>query len=128
VVRDVYPRWSYVVLLGLALASVEFAAAYGPLWGSYAAYGIALALGVVVYYQGEARVTPGPIFANAIGAVSVGVVVSLVVGTAMHVFFLGAPWDFTLWRVALTLWPAWAGIGCAFVSAFFLTGLWAALS
>lgn len=118
-----YPRWLYVALLGAGVAALEFAAAFGGTWQSYAAYATALALGGVVFYQGEARVTDGPVFANAVVALFVGTAVSLLVAAGLLTAVLGAPFDLALWQAGITMFDAWLGVAFALVTTFFLVGL-----
>lgn len=118
-----YPRWLYVALLTASVAALEFAAAFGGTWQAYAAYATALALGGVVFYQGEARVTTGPVFANAVVALFAGTVASLLLAAGLRTYVLGAPFDFALWQAGVLMFDAWLGVGFAVVTTFFLVGL-----
>lgn len=122
------PRWLHVASLGVAMAALEFAASFGTTPQVWLAYAGALALGVVVYYQGEKAVTPEPVFANVAAAMVIGPLLSLVVATALLRYYLGMPVDFALWRVGIVMWSTWLGIAFAFICSFFVTGLGAAIS
>lgn len=118
-----YPRALYVGLLALAVASLQFAATFGGRWHARIALLAALVLGAVVFYQGEQRLVPGPIFANFAAGVGLGTVASVVFTGALLMWFLNAPWDLAMWQGALFVWDVAAGIDFALVTSFFVVGV-----
>lgn len=122
-----YPRWVYVGLLAAALGASQLAAAFGEPWQVYGAYATTLVLGVVVFYQSEARVTRGPVVASVLVALFAGTVASLLVAAGLVTYVLDAPLDFALWRVGLVMFDTWLAVGFALLGAFFLVGLLSAL-
>lgn len=116
-------RWQHVGGFGLAVAGTGFAAAFGGRRAVVVAYLLALALGAVLYVQGEAFAAVGPVFGNALVGYLAGVVGSLGLATGLFVWLLDAPVDYAAWQVGLMLWDSWAGVGVAVISGFFLTGL-----
>lgn len=118
-----YPRWAYVGLLAASVGSIQMAAAFGEPWQVSAAYATVLALGVVVFYQSEARVTNGPVVASIVLSLFAGTAASLIVAAGLLAYVLGAPPDFALWQVAILMFDTWLGVAFAFVGAFFSVGL-----
>lgn len=121
-------RPAYVAVLGVAIAALQFAAGFGEGWRVTLAWLVAAGLGVVVFYQGERRITAGSAFVNAGAALLLGTLVSWLFGAGLVMVILGAPWDVTLWQLGLLLWDAWAGVIVAFVSAFFVVGVAASVT
>ncbi len=117
-----YPRAGYVGGLSLAVGGLVLAASLGDEPVAWAAYAVALVLGGLAFYQGEARVTPGPIVANVGVALAGGALVALVTVAALFVVVIEAPWDLALWQGGLRLWSDTVGIGFAFTTAFFIVG------
>lgn len=122
-----YPRQFYVAALALAVGSLQFAAAMGTEWQTFLAYVVAGVLGVVIFYQGEAAVTAGPIFVNAGIGILLGTGLSHLFGTGLAVYLLGMPWDLALWQMGLWLWDSWVGIGFIVISTFFVVGFGSSL-
>lgn len=122
-----YPRPLYVAVLSLALASLQFSAAMGSQWATYLSYVATVGFGVVIFLQGEKRVTDGPIFVNAGIALVAGTVASLVLAAGIAIVVLGTPWDFALWQMGILLWDSWVGVAFVFVSTFFLVAVVSAM-
>lgn len=122
-----YSRRAYVAALAVAVAALQFAAAFGAPWQAWLAYATAAGLGAVVFYQGERGVTAGPVFVSAGAAIVVGSAASLLFGVGLVMATLGTPWDLTLWRVGLVVWDSSFGVAVVFVSAFFAVGVVSAL-
>lgn len=122
-----YRRSVYVSALAAAIAALQFAVAFGtgPLPGL--AYGVVVGLGIVVFYQGERRVTTGPAFVNGGIAIIAGTAASLLFATGLVMYLLGVPWDLALWQVGILMWEALFGVAVAFVSAFFVVGFGASI-
>lgn len=120
-----YPRWLYVGLLGLAVGALQFTASFGQSWQVTVAYGTAVALGGVVFFHGEKRVTPGPIFSNFTLAVVAGSVLQLLIVAGLLAWILGIPPDLALWNGGLLTWKHAIGIGFTLASAFFVIGVFA---
>lgn len=122
-----YPQWVYVGLLAAALGASQLAAAFGGPWQVYGAYATTLVLGVVVFYQNEARVTRAPVVASVLVALFAGTVASLLVAAGLVTYVLDSPLDFALWRVGLVMFDTWLAVGFALLGAFFLVGFLSAL-
>lgn len=117
------PQWQHVAGLGIAVAGTAFAASFGGAVAVVSAYALALALGVVVYLQGEGFAAAGSVSGNILLGYVGGVVLSLATATALLVYFINLPLDFAAWQMGLQMWNSWAGIGVAVLSGFFLAGV-----
>lgn len=117
----------HLVGVTVGVAGTSFAAefGFGPL--PYIAYGVAVALGSVLYLQGDLSATEGPIFGNVLIGYLAGIAVSLLGATALLILLLGIPWDLAVWQLGVQFWDSWAGVGVALLSGFFLTGVLAAV-
>lgn len=115
-------QWQHVTGLGLAFAGTAFAASFGGEAAVILSYGLAAALGVVVYVQGDRYATAGTVTGNVLIGYLVGVLVSLGVATGLIFWLLNVPPDFGAWQMGLMMWDSWAGLGAAVLSGFFLTG------
>lgn len=122
-----YSRRAYVSLLAVAIAALQYTAAFGAEWQTYMSYAVAAAFGVVVFYQGERAVTVGPPIVNAGVSILLGTVVSFLFSGALVMYLLGAPWDLSLWQMGILLWDSWVGITVVFVSGFSLVGFVASM-
>lgn len=118
-----YSRPVYVVSVATGVAALEFAAGFGTAAQASLAYAAAFALGGVVFYQSEVPVTVGSVIGNFLLAGFLGTLVSLAVSAGLLMYFLGAPWDLSLWRAGVRLWGAWVGILASAVVGLFLVGL-----
>lgn len=116
-------QWQHVAGLSLAFAGTAIAASFGGSETGIAAYAIAIAMGVVVYVQGDRSATAATVTGNLLLGYLGGVVLSLAVATALFVWFLNMPVDFAAWQMGLRLWESWAGTGAAVLSGFFLSGI-----
>lgn len=121
-------RWQHIGGVVLAVAGSVLAASFGGQPGVVVAYSLSAALGVVLYWQGDTYATVGPVSGNVLVGYLGGVVLSLGVAMGLLVWFFNVPVDFAAWQSGLLLWEAWAGIGVAALSGFFLTGMVAALN
>lgn len=121
-------QWQHVAGLALAVGGGSFAASFGGSATGIAAYAIAIAIGIVVYVQGDRSATAATVTGNLLLGYLGGVVLSLAVATGLFVWFLNLPVDFAAWQMGLRLWESWAGIGAAVLSGFFLSGFSALLS
>lgn len=120
-------RSSHLSALGLSVASLELAAAFGTDLESMLAYGLAAALGVAIYLQGERHLVVGSVFGNVLLGYAAGTVLGLLVASGLLAWVLSIPFDFALWRTGMVMWGAWAGVGSSVLSAYFVTGLFAML-
>jgi len=122
-----YPRALYIAVISLAIASLQFSAAMGSRWAAYIAYAATVGFGVVIFLQGEKRVTSGPIFVNAGIALLAGTAVSLLAAAGLAIVVLGTPWDYALWLMGIRLWGDWVLVSFVFVSTFFLAAVASAM-
>lgn len=121
-------QWTHVVGLGLAFAGSAVATTFGSEAVVVLGYALAVALGVVVYVQGDRSATASTVTGNILMGYLLGIVLSLAVATALFVWFLNLPVDFGAWQMGLRMWDSWAGLGAAALSGFFVAGLLAPLS
>lgn len=120
-------RWQHLGGVVLAVAGTVLAASFGgPPWVAIA-YALSVTLGVVLYWQGDTYAMVGPVAGNVLLGYLGGVLLSLTGATGLLVWYFATPVDFAAWQVGLLLWQAWAGVGVAVVSGFFLAGVVAAL-
>lgn len=117
-VRLLYSRPVYVGLLTVAIASLQFTAAFAWQWPTYLAYAVVAGLAYVVLRQERRSVVVGPAFVNAGTALLLGTLASLLFAAGLVIYLLGAPWDLALRFMALRMWRSMAGIAIAFVTAF----------
>lgn len=122
-----YPRYLYIAAVSLAVASLQFSAAMGTQTARYAAYAVTVGFGLVIFLQGEKRVTSGPIFVNAGIALLAGTAVSLLLAAGLAMALLGTPWDYALWLMGIRLWGDWVLVSFVFVSTFFLAAVTSAM-
>lgn len=120
-------RWQHVGGLALASTGTVLASAFGGPRTVAVGYSLAVALGAVLYWQGDAYAAVGPISGNVLLGYLGGVVLSLVTATGLLVWYFGTPLDFATWQVGLLMWDSWAGVGVALLSGFFIAGLAAAV-
>lgn len=116
-------RPAHVGGFAVAVVGMALGAEFGDEAVVALAYGLAVALGVVLYLQGDSYATSGSTFGNALVGYLAGIASSLVLATALLMWFVGAPWDLGAWQLGLQLWDSWAGVGVAMLSGFFVTGL-----
>lgn len=121
------PRWLYVATLGVAVGGLMFAASIGEGVVVWLAYAVAVGLGAVTFYQGEARVTRGPIVANVGIGLVLGVAVAVLLTAGLLIAVIEASWDLALWQGGLRVWSDTIGVGFAFTTAFFVVGTVASL-
>lgn len=121
-------RWQHVGGLVAATTGTVFTASFGGSVGVVVGYSLAVALGSVLYLQGDTYTTVGPVSGNVLLGYLGGVVLSLAIATGLLVWFFNAPVDFAAWQMGLLLWDSWAGVGVAVLSGFFLAGLAAMLN
>lgn len=121
-------RWQHVSGLTLAIGGTAFAASFGGDIAAIVAYILALALGIVLYLQGDRYATAGTVTGNVLVGYLAGVVLSLALATGLVAWLLNVPVDFGAWQMGLMMWDSWAGIGAAVLSGFFLTGFTALLA
>lgn len=121
-------RWQHVSGLSVAICGMVFASSFGGEFAVVVSYGLAVALGVVVYVQGDRYATAGTVTGNVLIGYLAGVVLSLGLATSLVVWLLNVPADVGVWQMGLMMWDTWAGIGVAVLSGFFLTGFTALLS
>lgn len=117
-----YPRWLYVSVLAAAVGALMFTAGLGQGLTEWFAYAAALGLGGVVFYQGEARVTRGPIVGNIVFALAGAAAIALLTAGGLLMIVIEAPWDLALWQGGLRVWSGTIGVAFAFVTAFFIVG------
>lgn len=120
-------RWQHVGGLTLAIGGIIFAAAFGGDIALYVSYGIAGALGIVIYLQADRVTIEGNATGNILVGYLAGVILSLAVATGLIVWFLNVPVDAGAWQMGLMMWDSWAGIGAAVLTGFFLSGFTALL-
>lgn len=120
-------QWEHVTGLGLAFAGTSVAATFGSEAGVVVAYALAVALGVVVYLQGDRSATAATVTGNILLGYLAGIALSLAAATALFIWYLNLPVDFGAWQMGLRLWDSWAGLGAAALSGFFLAGIGALL-
>lgn len=121
-------QWTHVAGLALAFAGATVAASFGSQAVVVLGYALAVALGVVVYVQGDRSATASTVTGNILIGYLLGIVLSLAVATGLFVWFLNLPVDFGAWQMGLRMWDSWAGLGAAALSGFFIAGLLAPLS
>lgn len=109
--------------VAVAVAGTELGVAFGGGPTGAVAYGLAVLLGVVLVAQGERRSVAGSVPASTLAGFAAGTAVCVLAGAALLAGLLGLPWDLALWRAGIRTWGAWAGVGAALVSAYFLAGL-----
>lgn len=110
------------VTVALAVGGTQVAATFGARSVQVVAYLLAGLLGALLYLQGDRRVVGTEVFPTLIVGYAVGTAVSLLVGTGLLMWSLGAPWDLALWRIGILMWGSWAGIAFMLVSAYFVVG------
>jgi drug/metabolite transporter (DMT)-like permease len=120
-------QWQHVAGLAAGVAGTAFTAAFGGELSVWAAYALAVALGLVLYEQGDTYAAVGTVAGNVLVGYLAGIVLSFVLATGLLIWLLNAPWDFAGWQVGLMMWDSWAGIGVAVLSGFFVAGLAAPL-
>lgn len=120
-------RLTHLVALTVAICGISLAAAFGDQWQQIGAYGLAIALGVLVYIQGERHLVPGTSFGTVLQGYAAGIMGSLLIGTGLLSWLLSIPVDFALWRTGLLMWGSWLGIGAAILATFFVYGSLAVL-
>lgn len=116
-------RTVHRVALAVGVGGAEFAAAFGPSPWPPVAYLLAGALGGVLYLQGDWRSVDGGVFPNTIIGYAGGTALSLAVAGGQLSWLLGVPPDFALWRSGIVMWDAWAGVGVALLSVYFVVGV-----
>lgn len=121
-------RWQHVAGLVLSIAAMAFAASFSGRLPVALVYVLAVALGVVLYRQGDRAATAGTVTGNVLVGYVGGIVLSLTLATGLLAWLLNVPVDFGLWQVALMMWDSWAGIGVAVLSGFFVAGFGALLN
>lgn len=121
-------QWQHVAGLGLAIAGTAFAAAFGAGPAAPVAYALAVALGGILYFQGDRVAALGNLTGNILVGYLLGIVVSLAIATSLLVWLLNVPPDYATWQIGLMMWDSWAGIGAAVLSGFFVAGLLALLT
>lgn len=121
-------QWTHVTGLGLAFAGSAVATTFGGGAIVVLGYALAVALGVVVYVQGDRSATASTVTGNILMGYLLGIVLSLAVATGLFVWFLNLPADFGAWQMGLRMWDSWAGLGAAALSGFFVAGLLAPLT
>lgn len=120
-------RSFHLSALGLSIAGLELAAAFGTDLEGILAYALAAALGLAVYVQGERHLVTGSVFGNVLLGYAAGTVLGLITAAGLLAWVLSIPLDFALWRSGVVMWGAWAGVGSAVLSAYFVAGLFAML-
>lgn len=120
-------RRGHLAALAVAIAGLQLAVSFGSDLERLVAYGLAAALGVAIYAQGEHHLVTGSVFGNVLIGYAVGTVVSLVVAGSLLSWLLSFPVDIALWRTGILMWGSWAGVGSAVLSAFFVIGTLAML-
>lgn len=120
-------RRGHLAALAVAVASLELAVSFGGDFERLLAYGLAAALGVAIYVQGERHLVSGSVFGNVLVGYAAGTVIGLVVSASLLSWLLSIPADLALWRTGILMWGSWAGVGSAVLSAFFVVGLLAML-
>lgn len=118
-----YPRPVYAGLIALAIGSLQVAGAFGTRLHYYGAFLVAVVLGAVVFYQGEARVVSGPIISNLGIGVVLGNVAGVLLAGSLIIYILNVPWDLAMWRAGLLSWDVALGLDFALVTSFFLVGV-----
>lgn len=118
---------THLATLAVSTAGLQLAASFGSEPERLLAYGLAVALGVAIYAQGEHHLVPGSVFGNVLLGYAAGTVLGLVVATSLLSWLLSIPADFALWRTGLVMWGSWAGVGTAVLASFFTAGLLAVL-
>lgn len=121
-------RWEHVAGLAVGFAGTSVAASFGGEVAVILAYALAVALGAVVYVQGDRSATDATVTGNILLGYLIGLLLSLTVATALFVWFLGLPLDFGAWQMGIRMWDSWAGVGVAALSGFFVAGLLAPLT
>lgn len=116
-------QWQHVLGLGAALTSLTFGATFGGTLTVYLSYALAVALGVVIYQQGDQYATAGTVTGNVLLGYLAAVALTLVLATGLLVWRLNVPAGFGAWQMGLMMWDSWAGLGAATLSGFFLAGL-----
>jgi len=119
----VYSRPLYAGLVALAVGSLQVAAAFGSQLHYYAAFLAAVALGAVVFHQGEGRVVAGPIVSNFGAGVVLGNFGGVFVTGGLLIWILNVPWDLAMWQAGVLSWGVAIGLDFALVTSFFLVGV-----
>lgn len=120
-------RRSHMGALAVSTAGLQLAVSFGSDPERLFAYGLAVALGLAIYAQGERHLVPGSVFGNVLLGYAGGTVLGLAVATSLLSWLLSIPADFALWRTGLVMWGSWAGVGTAVLASFFAAGLLALL-
>jgi hypothetical protein len=115
-------RTTYAVFLVLAIAGASVTAAVGDSSLHPFAYGLALLVGVVVYFQATKRLVDEAIGTTLLGVLG-GLLLSEVVLTAVSAYVIGSPIDLAAWQMWTFLLFPWAYVLTLVLTGYFSAGL-----
>lgn len=115
-------RTTYAVFLVLGIAGASVTAAVGDSSLHTLAYGLALLVGVVVYFQATKRLVDEAIGTTLLGVLG-GLLLSEIVLTAVSAYMIGAPIDLAAWQMWTFLLFPWAYVLTLVLTGYFCAGL-----